>query len=342
MKHSLKNYRSILLTIAVLLCTMGSALAVVWLLWNTFSDIGTDGTVYALMGQSIAQGEGLSVYGQPHTVFSPLLPILIAPMYWIFSSAERAAFAANIIVVLLTLPLFFTLLKKIHSSKVAVIGTLVYAASGGDIFSFLTPPPQAVVIPLSIVLFLLLYTFSGWKSALAIGAVCALMYLARPEYFFIPIPVALYFLFTRRKRLILFMLIGFFALAMPYLVFLHQNLGYWTFSVRTNAIGLHIIGKFDKDSAGVQQTNFVVEGTEEGEAQGLARSIAQHPVSIAKKLFKGLRDSERNTTRVFGFLGIGLFAIGIRQYVLQRRWRALGAALVIVSPIAAIALGQGG
>src|SRR3989338_10551410 len=80
------------------------ALIVSLILYPVFFDIGTDGVIYAEMARSIVAGDGISVYDVPHTVFSPLLGIFIAFVYFVIRNLEIASFITNLIIGLASIP----------------------------------------------------------------------------------------------------------------------------------------------------------------------------------------------------------------------------------------------
>lgn len=322
-------------------------LGIVALLYDTFFSIGTDGVIYALLAQSIAKAGSLSLYGVAHTVFSPLQPITTAIVYLFLGNLEKAAFVQNLAFGLASIALFYILLRKLSGIKIATIGLILFTLNGHFIFSYLSPTPQTIITFLGIVLFLSLLSKDG-KHIFISGLITALMYLARPEYFFLPIPVIIFFWLSGRPGLKIFLrriiiyLIGFILVASPYLIFLHQTSGTWTFTGRSSATGLYLSNELNVGTEEVQGDNFIEPATKEGQSESLIKSLAQNPGPAAKKIFKGLRDSERNMSRVFGFLGLGFFALGIRRYILDHRFKELAISAVLISPILAIALGQGG
>ena len=353
MRAFFKKYGHLIVILAGILLTVGFFI----ILYSDFASIGTDGVAYALLGQSIAQGHGLTIYGVAHTVFSPLLPVVIALIFLVSHSLEFATVGSSFIAGLISIPLFYLLCRKIASSTVALIGLIFFVFDSNFIFSYLGPSPQILVMLLSIILFLILLGFIKPPSkniyfwifrALGVGVLCGLMYLARPEYFFfiIPVIIALLLIMPRAVRMrwrifaAIICLLGFIIVSTPYLFFLHRHTGGWTFTGRSSAIGLFVTGQLDEN---VQGDNFLEPSTSQSvDSGGVIGSLFRHPATAAKKLFKGLRDAQRNFSQVLGLLIIGLVALGIRDFILKRKFKELLIIVIFLTPLIAVAIGQGG
>ena len=133
---------------------------------------------------------------------------------------------------------------------------------------------------------------------------------------------------------------GFVAISLPYIIFLHSNLDSWTYSGRTSGTVLLLSGQFfDENSTG---DFFLDPKINDKNDQSSIKSLVVNAGSIAKRLFKGLRDSERNMVHSFGFIGISLFGIGIFRFLADKKFKELWICLIILSPILAVALAQGG
>jgi hypothetical protein len=178
------------------------------------------------------------------------------------------------------------------------------------------------------------------------GVSTGLSYLARPEYFFLIFLIAIYSWFIQKKhgptdkfKFVAIILVGFAVVSMPYVMFLKNNLGYWTISGRSSAITLAIAEQDFKD-------NYVQgEGNNFDEAVKLPEELRGKSASLLldnlgsnlKRLFKGMRDIERNLFRFFGVIGAAFFAFGVRKLVLDRRYKEIIISFISLAPIFAIA-----
>jgi cell division protein FtsW (lipid II flippase) len=322
-----------------------------------FATIGTDGTFYALLGQNIAEGKGLSIWGAANTIFSPFLPFFIAVFYGFGLDIEFAAHAAVMIFALASLPVFYFTLRKFESRAVASVGLLFLAVNGSIVWISATNiTPQIPAGFLSILFFSLLLSLSKAQSPLAkkvffsfgaLGGIIGTLYLNRPEYFFSLFFVLAYFCVIFRKefqwktvaRMCISTIAGFLLVAGPYFAFLENNLGYWTISGRQNEAAIMVTtGNYEY----IETEGSSSITTPPNLEKSAADIIKENFWLLVKKTLDGLITAEQSFLRVFGVIGITLLAYGLREFILKRRFRDLGAMFVCFLPVIFIALFQGG
>ena len=229
-----------------------------------FSRIGTDGAFYAMMGENIAEGKGYTLDGQFNTYFPPLFSIIIGGFFLLFKNIELASHISTIFFGLLSVSIFYFFLKSFFSEKIAIMATIFFAFNGVMIWSYATlPTPQIVVSFLSIISFFLLIKLSSanrqsFKRELALffllGFLVGLLYLTRPEYFFIIFPISFFIYIVNRRKfssvkiflIVLMLFFGFTIISFPYINCLHSHLGKWTISGK-NATVLPLVSGMDHE-----------------------------------------------------------------------------------------------
>lgn len=329
----------------VLFFVLFGLVVTLWL-YPGFSSIGTDGVIYALVGQNIAEGNGISIYGEPHTIFGPLLPIFIALFYLMIGNIELAAHAATIFFGLVSIPLFYILIREMFSRDVALVSLPLFALSAQFIWPYITvPTPQVVAGFFAMLTMLALFKVSSAAKALSrknliwffiVGLSIGLSYLARPEYFLLIFPVFIYIFWIYRKnfsyrsilKYLAIILIGFTVVALPYVVFLHDALGHWTISGKIGGVVSHLItGQYpETGDSFVQEVSLLQEVGD----NALSKAAESVPANL-KEFFKSLRDAERSLVKTLGFIGIIFFAFGIRKLLMDKKFRILWIMIISIS-----------
>lgn len=140
--------------IALLFLMILLSFVMVAVLLPKFGKIGTDTALYAIIGKNFIEGKGFTLFGEPHTVFSPLLPIFIGIFYFFVGNLDLAAHFATIFFAILVLPLFYFLVKQLSSTRTAVMAVIFYTFNGFIIWSYATiPTPQIPSAFFSILIF---------------------------------------------------------------------------------------------------------------------------------------------------------------------------------------------
>lgn len=248
------RHRHNLLTLMILV----SSAILIRLLFLRFEVVITpDGYNYAMLAEALAAGkfrEGFSAF------WSPLYPVLVSIALALNRNVETAGRVVSLVAgSLLIIPVYY-LIKDSFGWRAAVLGGVLVALHPLLIYYSLLLLTEATYTTL-----LITSIFIGWralrgrgddsntaaKSAqfFITGALFGLCYLTRPEAFgFIVIMLAWTLgarLFTRTGDLkavlrnALFLLLGFFIFALPYIIYVHQQTGVWTISEK---FSIHILG----------------------------------------------------------------------------------------------------
>lgn len=337
--------------IAALCVGVGVFLVLLSFVYPKFAFIGTDGVSYTLIAKNISQGDGLTLFGVPHTYFSPGFSIAAAPFMWIFDDIELAAHVATAFFSIGALVLLYLAVRMFSTSAVAGLATIFLATNATFVWTNLHPRAQTLAALLTGMVFLLLLIYANperrgyrnTKTAFAIGAFSGLLYLVRPEYFFLIAPVAMFLLwvgrghdhFRLRIGRVGIAFAGFALFALPYVIYLHNEIGQWTFSGRMAENYL---------SATYQS----VDGTSIVTPQSLETNAVilffQHlfSPSFMKLYLENLYAFEHTTLRVFGVIGISLFGIGVLTMVRTLAREYLAAFGVFASMILVFVLGHTG
>ncbi len=336
------------------LISIGVALVVV----PKFSFLGTDSTFYLLLAESVHRGEGLTIFGQPHTIFSPFLSLLIAPFLFLTSQTEFVAHALMVVSGIASIPLLYWALVPLMTGRAAGYAATVFGLTGTWMWSYMTDiNSQTIATALSIALFgYIVRTRQAMSTHLpqslwcTLGVLIGVLYLTRPEYIIL-FPF-LYLLLTylarasrytwrSHLRMCACYSIGFLLVSAPYLIFLKSETGSWTVSGRMNEMVL----------IATQDTYESVDGAP-GDAsailtppdlpQGAFATLLQDLPGTLKLLLDGLITSERNIIQMYGFLGMFFFALGVWNVITSRQFFTILTYLTLLIPLGAIAFFQGG
>lgn len=341
----------------VALITFFAAVAMAYV-YQGFSVVGTDGVFYAEMARSLTEGNGLSVYGVPHTIFSPLLPISIAPFYAIGIPLETAAHIPIALFALASIIGIYVLGKKMYSEAAGVLSALFLATNGVYIWAASVPTtPQYLAGFFTLVALLSLLGIEKvekkevFVKCISAGVFIGLAYLARPEYFLLIFPVIAYVFVVSwrdargaRQATIRSIILSaaFFITCLSYLIYLHNELGYWTISGRGSELAL-IVTSENMEMAGVASeagTPTVVAPPPQKESS-IVLALRELP-SLLKRLADGLVNTEHTLLRIFGLIGTLFFVLGLRFFVITKKLRELALFAAFLSPIVLIAFAQGG
>lgn len=340
----------------VALITIFAATAIVYAC-RSFSVIGTDGVFYAEMARSIAEGEGLSVYGVPHTIYSPLLSFVIAPFYSIGIPLDVAAHIPVILFALATIFGVYFVGRKMHSHGAGLLATLFLATNGMYLWSAaVSLSPQYISSFFSLLGLLCAIvirdvplrkiTVFGSLAGLCIG----FAYLARPEYFFLIFPVVAsvaFFVYRthgwKRSLLASVSIFAAFVISIsPYLLYLHQELGYWTISGRGNELALATTsGSYETvDEVSGNGVAAVVAPPTLGES-ALSVALGDLP-GVFKRLADNLVNTEHALLRLFGTVGTFFAGFGCWALIRRRQYWELTLLASFFSPVVLVAYAQGG
>lgn len=193
--------------------------------------IAKDGIKYLQMAEHFSRGEldkGLA------EDFHPLYPLLIAPIYSLFSEPERAGQFVSVVFGAFTLISVYFLGLKIFNFPTAVIASLLFACH-----PYLVRTSAEVLSEATYIFFYAVTIALGWQ-ALTSKKICyyflasvtgSLAYLTRPEGIGTLLILLLWVMVVvaRRQRLaaITSMALAFLLLAFPYLFYLKLETGSW-------------------------------------------------------------------------------------------------------------------
>ncbi len=333
------------------------------LIYPHFSQIGTDSSLYAIMGKNLIEGNGLTLWGVPHTIFSPFLPFIIGIFYKLVNNLELSAHLATFFFAISSIPALYYLIKIItKKNSTALVGAAFLTFNGYIVWQYsVIPTPQILVGFLSILTFVSLLKISNLEDKLTnsniiwsfcAGVIVGLSYLTRPEYFIIIFFVlGLTYLFNRKNikpKLLLLVLIlimsGFLFVSLPYIFFLHSNLDYWTISGRGSEMLLQLSGEnYESINTIGGENNFnnaLISAPDISNDTPIY--LLNNYLSILKDFFDSLQRIEYNFLKAFGIIGIAFFTIGIRSVILFKQYKNIAISGILMTPVIAIAFFQGG
>jgi len=339
----------------VLLLLMGLSLALRLLaaLWRPMIDL--DEIAYVRMAENLAHGKGLfEIYGNDNTYFAPLLPILISGLGVMLRNFVTAGYVVQAVFGTLMLVPVYLLGREFFNTRAglmaaALVGvmplTLDYSSRiySESVYSF----------------FLLMAVFFGWtltknrhlKCGVNCGLSLGMAYLANPAgLFYVAVIPALALLVAWRQkqiarviRPILLLLAIFAVFAVPYVFYLHSQLGTWVFSgktldvnTQTTALGLHY--------QTVEWEQHFMTLTADGKQVYLAAMektvtpinyVLSQPVQALRNLKQSVDDLFNTLLPdliplwLLPLMGLGLFASAWSK----RRFAATGYILLMTAPI---------
>ncbi|KAA3657307.1 MAG: hypothetical protein DWQ10_13615 [Calditrichaeota bacterium] len=204
--------------------------------------VGFDEVHYLRLGLSAAQigiGEFL------HPYWPPFYPVLIAIFSKVISDGELAARMVNIVFSLISVYIVYRLARYAFSEKIALLAALTLTFFPSIAFDATNVLAETVYTTVG-----LAAIWCGWKAlnersliqAFLVGVFSAFAYLAKPEgihYVLVFSGVAALVFFIRIKQfqkhlpaLIAVSLLGFFIFSVPYLIYVKNEMGMWTLSMK--------------------------------------------------------------------------------------------------------------
>lgn len=227
------------LTLILLLIVL-SALVRFSLLFTIEWVVEPDSVIYLEMAKVIRQDN----FRQIGTLVHPLYPFLISKVSFIFNDLEFSGRVVSCIgSTLLVLPVFL-IAAMVFDRKVAVFSSLLAIFCPGlTVFSckVLTESTYCLLLT-SAILFGLLALFKNRLFYVVAGIALAFAYLTRPEGIIYTFPVLFGIFYSglslREAKIKALMInlslfvIPFILCSLPYVLFLHEKLGYWTLAER--------------------------------------------------------------------------------------------------------------
>lgn len=210
--------------------------------------VSGDEVVYARMAEQLAQGNGLiDMLGVHSTIFMPLVSLLIACFSFLLPDAVISGYVVEILFgCLLLIPAYF-LGRELVGERIGLLTAALLAVLPLTVEYSTRIYTEGVYS-----FFLLSAAFFGWRMlrggslryAAAAGGSLGLAYLANPAgvfylaAFLLLIVVAAARARARRlwfaKVAVLFLL-PFMVFALPYMIYLHGELGKWTYTAKNGS-----------------------------------------------------------------------------------------------------------
>lgn len=322
-----------------------------------FASIGTDGVFYLNLAKSIATGQGFSVYGIPHTIYSPLLPLIIAPWIWSGFEAEFAGHFVVIVFALLSIGGVYVMGQRLYTPLAGLLSSLFLGASGVYIWSAATAvTPQILAGYFSLLAFLCMHRIESYRPryvlchAGALGVMVSLAYLSRPEYFILIFPALIFVFYAVRhthtlKIAILAVVFGwcaFILVSAPYLLYLREELGYWTITGRGNELAL-IVTEENYETVDTKSGTIIASVVAPPSIEGSAVTfVLQDIAGVVKRLADGLINTEHTLLRLFGFVGLYFISMGLRYFFLNRKFYECTLLSIHLMMVVFVAFAQGG
>lgn len=339
-------------TILSILCISALFLVLIALVYPRFGFIGTDGVTYVLLAKNIVLGHGFEAFGIEHTYFSPLTSLVIAPFFLFLGDMDIAGHAMLILCSLGSLILTYLITLRITDRSTAMITGILFASNFFLIWEniFVVAQPLALFLSLALVYLLVHIHFDASPPYTRIllysgvmGFMGGLLYLVRPEYIFIIVPIILFLIWYFHRRLsgtelslvIVTASILFALTILPYILFLHQSLGEWTITGRLHEQYLVTMDQ--------------IKGLPTFEH---SPEISGNPITLYFKSLFSLQfyktyveffvAIEQNLFQALGLIGIMLFGVGLLALFKERVHKRFIPLLIPGSIIFALALGHTG
>jgi len=226
----------------VLLLLMGLALAVRILSVLAHPMVQADETAYLRIAENIAGGRTpYEISGLFTTQFTLILPVLIAGFTFITGDFITAGYVVvTLFGVLLLIPVFL-LGKAFAGTRAGLMAAALMA-----VFPIFVGTSEYIYTETIYIFFLLMAAFFAWQMlqhqrvpcSIFTGLCLGLAYLANPlaVYYVVAFTVvAVAVAWRKRSWLVMFrsvalLLLFFLLLASPYVIFLHHELGRWTYT----------------------------------------------------------------------------------------------------------------
>ncbi|MCA9732588.1 MAG: glycosyltransferase family 39 protein [Deferribacteres bacterium] len=204
--------------------------------------IGFDEVHYVRLGLSAVQN-GFS--GMLHPYWPPFYPALIGLLSVLIKDGELAARILNILVSLISVYMIYRLAKECISERIALLAAFAFAFYPPLAFDSTTALAETVYTALG-----LAGIWSGWLAikkrslwyGFLVGIFSGCAYLTKPEgvhyvMVFVGIVAVIFLLQIKKKQfkltaIIATSLLGFFICSLPYLVYVKNQMGMWTLSMK--------------------------------------------------------------------------------------------------------------
>lgn len=233
------------------------------------NNIGSDGVWYVTLGKNLIRGKGyINQLGEIDLQYPPFYPIIIGLTSIFIKDIELAARLISLIFgTLLILPIFF-LGKNFYEKKTGYVATILI------IFYPVLCQYSVFVLTESIYTFLfILSILLGWycivtekiRYHILVGLLFGICTLTRPEgviFFLIFLVTFLFFKYKKiySKKMLsgtFLMVLIFFLIISPYVVFIHSKTGEWTLGKKSSMVS-YISKTMRNDKYGYEKSHFAI------------------------------------------------------------------------------------
>ncbi|MFA6001131.1 MAG: glycosyltransferase family 39 protein [Thermoleophilia bacterium] len=315
-----------------------------------------DETAYLRMAENLASGNApFDISGLTATHFSPLLPIFITGVAALLRDYVLSGYVVVTVFGCLLLIPVYLMGKELFGQRTGLMAAALMAVE-----PFFVGTTEYIYNESLYIFFLYMGLYAGWltlrqksmRSAAVAGLSIGLAYLANPSavFYLLVLLVIMAIIAARRgfhakmgKAMLVFLAL-FSVCALPYVVFLHGELGKWTFSGKSTGGNIYTathnlrrddIGSWEKELLALQDDGEPLAFKLEAQGENPATFLISHPAPAAKIFVKQVYAFHANVlSQVFPLwllplAGLGLFAQGWSR----RRVAALGYLLVMSLPI---------
>ncbi len=205
-------------------------------LWNRATYLSGDSYQYLRGGLSFATGQGLKdMSGNPFTFHPPLYPLLIGLLHRLAPDLdlETAARLVSLAGASIAVPAFYWLVQSRYSPSIAFSAALLFALLPLRVWSGQWVLSEGLYVGFLMLGLLVFFRFGlvSKLGALIGGVVFGLAYLTRPEAILYVAAIAFVTLISalkgqrRRALMMIFLMAGVFAVALPYHAWVYKTTG---------------------------------------------------------------------------------------------------------------------
>ena len=319
-----------------------------------------DEGAYLWLGKTLMTGGGYAFFGRPEMHYTPFYPIVSGLIWLLTRNLETATKVCFVLFGALTLIPVYLLSRKIYGrleaiSTVALLAVLPVLTSFVFYQGSMTEPLYFLVVFCGAYAGLIALRANRWPAYAIAGAFFSLAYLTRPEGLVYMAAVWAFLLLARlfdrsswrwkTAGNLALMAVTFLAVATPYLIYLHDEIGHWTFSGKTwiAYMQLHSLGQadevaFDKVSWGLDSSgDEVMYHSKEKFEHTFSEEIVAHPREYVAEVLRNIRqlDSAFLSKRILPFFLLPLIGLALfrRSWDRRRLWDELYLILLFVIPI---------
>lgn len=291
-----------------------------------------DSADYAVLGQSLFEGDGLVVNGTPMVLFPPGYPGLVGLFQNVFPG-RWAGHIVNIAAHAITLFLLFRISTAFFTGLWPWVVILLYAVNSHIIINATNGHSEAIFILTCVWMSsLVIGREDSWTTTTSVlfGSLWGISYLVRPEG--LAVGAILFLLMNMKWRksyangTAAVVVLCFLMLITPYLVFLRVTTGIWQISGKTYAnLVLGEIGSPYQTGGGVSAGRYaILRSIANDPSQAL--SIGEYLEDPPEKLFSRFPHNAKRLLEIIhhSIHGIGLLLAGLGFWFVTGARRRLG------------------